>query len=116
MKSKVIYVEGLQRDVEFYIGTTQYENFDVIDIGSDEDIWIHAKDSSSCHVVCKVPENLNKKEVKYIVKVGALLCKSNTNKLKSLKNIDFIYTMIKNIKKTDIAGCVETKNTKIINL
>jgi len=78
------------------------------------DLWFHAKDVSSCHVVCEVPDNLSKKDMKYIIKVGALLCKSNTNNIKSIKNITIIYTFIKNVIKTEVPGCVVTTNTKNI--
>ena len=94
MKTEIILIQGLKREVTFYIGKTQSENFEVIDKGSPDDLWFHAKDVSSCHVVCEVPENLNKKELAYIIKTGALLCKNNTNKLKGLKNVEIIYTKI----------------------
>jgi len=50
----------------------------------------------------------------YIIKVGALLCKNNTNKLKSIKNVEIMYTYIKNIVKTEVPGCVISQNTKTI--
>ncbi len=50
----------------------------------------------------------------YIVKAGALLCKNNTNKLKSQKNVEFVYTKIKNIEKTHIPGRVNISNEKKI--
>ena len=71
------------------------ENFEVIDKCSQDDLWFHAKNISSCHVVCQLPEKLSKKEMSYIIKVGALLCKNNTNKLKICKNVEIIYTYIK---------------------
>jgi len=46
--------------------------------------------------------------------MSKILCKSNTNKIKSIKNIEIIYTFIKNVTKTDVLGCVVTKNTKTI--
>ena len=49
-----------------------------------------------------------------IIKTGAILCKNNTNKLKSISHIPIIYTQIKNITKTNIPGCVLTQNTKTI--
>ena len=114
MKTENIFVNGLKREIVFHIGKNKDENFEVIDKGKLNDIWFHAKDISSCHVVCELPENINKKELKYIIKAGALLCKNNTNKLKTMKNIEIIYTEIKNITKTEIKGCVLTENTKII--
>ena len=50
--------------------------------GAEDDLWFHAKDVSSCHVVCEVPDDIKKKkELMYIIKIGALLCKNNTQKL-----------------------------------
>jgi predicted ribosome quality control (RQC) complex YloA/Tae2 family protein len=114
MKTENIYMEPLKREVTFHIGKTQSENFEVIDKGKPTDLWFHAKDISSCHVICEMPDNLSKKDRQYIIKVGALLCKSNTNKIKSINNVEIIYTFIKNVTKTYIQGCVVTQNTKII--
>ena len=114
MKTENIYIQALKREVTYYIGKTQNENFEVIDKGTQNDIWFHAKHISSCHVVAMIPENIHKDEMRYIIKMGALLCKSNTNKLKSERKVEIIYTCIKNIQKTEVAGCVITSNTKTI--
>jgi len=116
MKTEILFINGLNREITFYIGKNQNENFDVIDMGEDEDIWFHANNISSSHVVAIIPKDIIKKEIYYIIKTGALLCKINTNKLKSLKKVEFIYTQIKNIKKTDIVGCVNVENQKFITL
>jgi predicted ribosome quality control (RQC) complex YloA/Tae2 family protein len=114
MKREIVFIQGLKREITFYIGKNQSENFEVIDKGSPDDLWFHANVVSSCHVVCELPDNLNKKELSYIIKAGALLCKNNTNKLKGLSNIEIIYTKIENITKTKVPGCVLTENTKKI--
>lgn len=114
MKTENTLIKSLKREVVFYIGKKQAENFEVIDKGKADDLWFHAKDVSSCHVVCEVPTDIDKKDLRYIITVGALLCKNNTNKLKSLKNVDIVYTQIKNITKTDVDGCVLTQNVKTI--
>ena len=116
MKTENIYIDALKREFTFYIGKNQNENFEVIDKGSKNDLWFHANNISSCHVVCSIPDILSKKEIRYIIKVGALLCKNHTNKLKSIKNVEIIYTCIKNVVKTDVPGCVitQSQNTKII--
>jgi predicted ribosome quality control (RQC) complex YloA/Tae2 family protein len=116
MKTEIIYISAIKREITFYIGKNQNENFEVIDKGAPNDLWFHANNISSCHVVCTIPEEITKKELRYIVKTGALLCKNNTNKLKSEKNVEIIYTSIKNIIKTDIPGSVITQNTKSFNL
>ena len=115
MKIEKILIQGLDKELTFAIGKNKSENFEVIDMGSDNDLWFHAKDVSSCHVVCEVPDDIKKKkELMYIIKIGALLCKNNTQKLVSISNVEFIYTQIKNVTKTAVAGCVTTQNTKTI--
>lgn len=116
MKTENIFVQGLNRVITFYIGKNQDENFDVIDKGLPDDIWFHSKNTSSSHVVASVPENITNKELHYIIKAGAVLCKNNTNKCKSSRNIEFIYTKIKNIQKTNIPGRVTINNEKIIKI
>jgi predicted ribosome quality control (RQC) complex YloA/Tae2 family protein len=114
MKTESIFIKEVKREVTYYIGKNQEENFSVIDKGNPDDLWFHAEDISSCHVVCEVPDDINKKELRYIITTGALLCKNNTNKLKSIKNVNIIYTKISNVVKTDVPGCVLTNNTKTI--
>ena len=114
MKTENIYIQGLNREIVFHIGKNQSENFPVIDKGKQNDLWFHAKEISSCHVVCEMPDNLSKKEMQYVIKTGALLCNANTNKIKGIKNVEIIYTFIKNVTKTNVAGCVITTNTKTI--
>jgi predicted ribosome quality control (RQC) complex YloA/Tae2 family protein len=114
MKTENIYIDALKREFTFYIGKNQNENFEVIDKGTSNDLWFHANNISSCHVVCCIPVFLCKKDMQYIIKVGALLCKNNTNKLKSMKKVEIIYTCIKNVVKTDVPGSVTTQNTKTI--
>jgi len=114
MRSENVFIQGLKREIVFHIGKNKEENFEVIDNGKQDDIWFHAKDISSCHVVCELPENVDKKDLRYIIKAGALLCKNNTNKLRTLKNVEIIYTQIKNVTKTKVPGCVSTENTKTI--
>ena len=115
MKEESIFIQALDREILFYIGKSQKENFAVIDMGSENDLWFHAKDITSCHVVCLLSDtDIDKKDLRYIIKTGALLCKNNTNKLKSMKNVEIIYTQIKNITKTKIPGCVETQNVKTV--
>ena len=114
MKTETIFIQALKREILFHIGKNQNENFKVIDMGSEDDLWFHAKDESSCHVVCEIPDDIDKKELQSIIKTGALLCKNNTHKLTSLSNVAIIYTQIKHITKTKTPGCVLTQNTKTI--
>ena len=114
MKTEIVFINALKREIIFYIGKNQNENFEVIDKGTNDDLWFHAADVSSCHVVCQVPLDIDKKGMRYIITTGALLCKNNTNKLKTMKNVNIIYTKICDVVKTDVPGCVVTTNTKLI--
>jgi len=116
MKTEKLFIQGLNREITFYIGQNQNENFDIIDMGESEDLWFHANNISSCHVVANVPVDLNKKDLKYIIKMGALICKINTNKLKSIKNVEIVYTNIKNITKLSTPGSVNVSNQKYIKI
>lgn len=124
MKTENIYIQNLHCEIPFYIGQNKIENFELLDMEeiNDSDLWFHAKDKSSCHVIAKIPEDIitnnknYKKDKKYIIKIGALLCKKYTNKLKNMKNVNIIYTQIKYVEKTNIMGCVNIKNEKCINI
>lgn len=115
MKTENLFLQGLNREITFHIGQNKNENFDIIDKGEPDDLWFHANEVSSCHVIAIIPKDISRKEIKYIIKAGAILCKKYTNKLKSLSDIEIIYTKIKNIEKTECLGCVKVKNeNKII--
>ena len=114
MKEITLYFDNIVDDVVYYIGTNARDNFDVIDKGRPVDIWFHAKDVSSCHVVVKVPDLIEKRDMRSIIKRGARLCKEHTAKLNRTPEVDIIYTFVKHVAKTEIAGCVTTKHTKVI--
>ena len=117
MKKEIIYFTNINQSFTFYIGENENEQFEIMDIAKPNDIWFHAENGSSCHVILSLDENINlsKKEKHTILKRGALLCKMNTNRIKGIieKN-SFIYTNIENVKKTSIPGRVITENTKNI--
>ena len=116
MKSETILIQGLNKEMTFWIGTSKEDNDNMIDKASNNDIWFHANNISSCHVVCRIQIAIDKKEMKYIIKMGALLCKKHTNKLKGISNLEIIYCQVKNIQKTNIVGCVSVHNGKIITI
>jgi predicted ribosome quality control (RQC) complex YloA/Tae2 family protein len=117
MKKEIVSIDDIE--VVYYIGTNALDNFSVIDMGNTNDLWFHAKDVSSCHVVAKIPytevkEGIDKRQLKSIIKNGAFICKQNTSKLKSLNNVEFIYTKVQNVTKTKIPGLVTLTNQKTI--
>jgi len=115
MKSEIVYFTQLIDPIEFLIGKNEKDNFNIIDMSGPNDLWFHLSDYPSCHVIAKLPENIHKENLKYIIKKGAILCKQNS-KYKSEKDISIIYTFIKNIKKTEKIGCVISTNTKNISI
>jgi len=114
MKTEILFLQELNREITFYIGQNKNENFDVIDKGNPDDLWFHANEVSSCHVVANIPSDISKNDKRYIIKAGAILCKKYTNKLKCANDIEIIYTEIKNIEKTQYSGCVKIINGKKI--
>jgi predicted ribosome quality control (RQC) complex YloA/Tae2 family protein len=98
MKSETIFVEGLNKEVTFWIGLNKEDNDEMIDKASPNDIWVHANNISSCHVICRMTDDNEKidvnknnrtKDTKYIVKMGALVCKKNTKVCKSMQKVDY---------------------------
>jgi predicted ribosome quality control (RQC) complex YloA/Tae2 family protein len=118
MKTEVFYLPNHTCKINFLIGKDARDNFAVIDEGSKNDLWFHAKLHSSCHVVCLLPDEfeLTEEERKIIIRKGCELCKENTNKISQIKNVVFVYTEIKNISKTKTPGLVNMIQYKTIHL
>tara|TARA_B100000900_G_C20270121_1_gene589658 strand:+ start:203 stop:556 length:354 start_codon:yes stop_codon:yes gene_type:complete len=115
MKLETKYIASLNDTVEFKIGQNSQDNFDIIDSSNPNDIWFHLYGESSCHVIATInPEiKLDKKQKRQIITQGALLCKQNSRH-KSAKNVNIIYTEIKNIEKTETIGTVQVNEQKSI--
>tara|TARA_A100001035_G_C27496722_1_gene370099 strand:+ start:225 stop:596 length:372 start_codon:yes stop_codon:yes gene_type:complete len=100
--------------VEYVIGHNARENTRLVQEAISSDIWFHAGDGiSSCHVIAALPENhdFTERELLNIVKVGAGLCKQNTNKLKDQCQVPIIYTTADNVKTTKVYGEVRLKGS-----
>jgi predicted ribosome quality control (RQC) complex YloA/Tae2 family protein len=111
-----IFVPGLNKIIQFYIGKNAKHNNQIIDAANDDDIWFHVKDLPSCHIIAVIPEDIiDKKDLRYIIKRGALLCKSRS-KYTSIKKLDIVYTNVKNITKTEIEGTINITNEKIVTI
>ena len=112
---KTLYIPSILKNIDFLIGKNQQDNFNIIDKASKNDIWFHIHEKSSAHVIAIIPENLDKKQIYYIIKQGAIICKQ-ISKYKNQKDIKIIYTNVNNIKKTNIIGSVILDNYKIIQI
>ena len=116
MKTDVVYLKNINRDIVYLIGTSAQDNFDVIDASQPDDMWFHVKDLPSCHVVAKIPDGIcDRKDIASIAKRGAILCKQHS-KYASVQNLEIIYTRIKNIEKTSVPGSVNTILTKVVKV
>ena len=113
MKIKEIFFPQLDKNITFWVGKNAQDNFDIIDNADENDLWFHLHGYQSGHVIAKIPENIHKEQMRFIVKWGAILCKQQS-RFSSLPKIEVIYTKVKNVKKTNIIGCVECRETKKI--
>jgi predicted ribosome quality control (RQC) complex YloA/Tae2 family protein len=115
MKINEIYIKEIDKKIIYHTGSNAKNNFEIIDDSNPNDLWFHLNDYSSSHTIAKIPNDINKKELKYIIKRGALLCKMYS-KYNSIKDLSIIYTKISNIVKTDIVGKVELLESKTITI
>jgi predicted ribosome quality control (RQC) complex YloA/Tae2 family protein len=104
MKTQVIYIPSLNCEVTYYIGQNANDNDAIIDAAGPNDMWFHVDNKPSCHVIASVPDNIDRKDIRYIVNQGVVLCKKHSYPCE--KNLPIIFTRVKNIQKTDIAGRV----------
>jgi predicted ribosome quality control (RQC) complex YloA/Tae2 family protein len=126
------YIPSLQISLVYKIGINAKNNFEIIDEADKNDIWFHLKGTSSCHVVACLKnityttldddmpncydlsfDELDKKQKQQIIKQGALLCKQYS-RMKSMKNVEIIYTKIEHVEKLDVIGSVLTCQEKTI--
>ena len=120
MKTETIFFKNIQKSFTFWISENEEEPFKMLDLAKPQDMWFHAEKYSSCHVIVSLDTDaeidLSKKEKNTILKRGAFLCKTHTNKLRCIpaKTLSFLYCKIENIRRTEKAGQVITVNTKTI--
>jgi predicted ribosome quality control (RQC) complex YloA/Tae2 family protein len=115
MKTVLKYVDCVKLSIEFIIGSNAKENHEIIDNANPDDIWFHISDRPSCHVICKLPQDIvvNKKEWLKIAKQGAVVCKENSG-YKKEKNVTIDYAEIRNVTKLEKPGAVTIANGKSI--
>jgi|TARA_B110000093_G_scaffold52652_1_gene56620 hypothetical protein len=115
MKIKLRDIPALQQEIVYKIGENSKDNFVIIDNSLPTDLWFHIEGCSSCHVIASIPQDikLDKKQLRQIIKQGALVCKENS-KYKSNKNVEIVYSYICNITKTHIEGQVTVLQPKNI--
>jgi predicted ribosome quality control (RQC) complex YloA/Tae2 family protein len=116
MIHKKIHFEKIGKEIDFYIGENAQENQDIVLYANEDDLWFHLSDYPSPHVLVSTNNiSIERKQFRPIIIQASLLCKQYS-KYKSEKNIDVIYTKIKNVIPTDKIGSVQTCNVKHIRI
>jgi predicted ribosome quality control (RQC) complex YloA/Tae2 family protein len=77
-----------------------------------DDIWIHAHNHTSCHVVAQIPDVVlhiqNSKTrrhiLKRIAKQGAVLCKRFSKQHANAKKVEIMHRVAKHVEKTSTPG------------
>jgi len=117
MRTITKYIDAIKGNIEFRVGQSAQENFDIIGRSNPDDIWFHISQASSCHVVATIPvdHRFDKKQLKKIAIQGAVLCKQNS-KYKSEPDVSIMYTQIQHVEKTPTIGSVivDTYKTVVI--
>ena len=89
------------------VGKNAQHNWNLISEADQNDIWLHLESFPSPHITISRVDH-DEPIPKYIIREGAQLCKSNS-KMKNMKNLTVMYTLIKNVKKTKTVGEVDVK-------
>jgi predicted ribosome quality control (RQC) complex YloA/Tae2 family protein len=112
---KTIDFPKLSYAVDFYIGQNAADNFTTIDAAHAHHMWFHLAGQSSCHVVAAIPETMDRKELRYVVTQGALLCKQNSRCAKQ-QDVEIMYARISDVTKTKVVGMVTVHNQKTVRI
>ena len=111
MKTELIFIPKLNLTINFSIGENDLDNFFIIKNSSQDDIWFHLHHVPSCHIIAHTNDlKLTKKQKQCVIKQGVHLCH-----VMDKKSIDcsVVYTQIKHVVMTEIAGRVSITNEKI---
>jgi predicted ribosome quality control (RQC) complex YloA/Tae2 family protein len=98
--------EGISYNIK--VGKNSKQNWQIIEEASPNDIWFHlADDRPSCHIILQVPGEIV--VPRQVIKHCCVLCKANTNKFKSEKNVPVIYSKVEHISLGEKEGQVYTQ-------
>uniref|UniRef100_A0A2M4BZM8 Coiled-coil domain-containing protein 25 n=2 Tax=albitarsis series TaxID=58233 RepID=A0A2M4BZM8_9DIPT len=91
----------VQPPVTLFMGLDKYENEDLIKWGWPEDVWFHVDKVSSAHVYLRLAPGQTLDDIPSAVLEDACqLVKANSINGNKMNNIDIVYTMWDNLKKT----------------
>ncbi|KAL7646914.1 UNVERIFIED_CONTAM: hypothetical protein RMT77_002171 [Armadillidium vulgare] len=87
--------------VQLFMGYDKNENEELIKWGWPEDVWFHVDKLSSAHVYLRLNPGQTINDIpKEVLEDAAQLCKANSITGNKTNNIDIVYTMWSNLKKT----------------
>ncbi|EEB14061.1 coiled-coil domain-containing protein, putative [Pediculus humanus corporis] len=85
-----------------FMGFDKYENEELIKWGWPEDVWFHVDKVSSAHVYLRLKSGQTIDDVpQAVIEDAAQLVKANSIQGNKMNDIDVVYTMWSNLKKTD---------------
>ncbi|PNF30523.1 Coiled-coil domain-containing protein 25 [Cryptotermes secundus] len=88
--------------VPLFMGVDQYENEELIKWGWPEDVWFHVDKVSSAHVYLRLRSGQMIDDIPTaVLEDAAQLVKANSIQGNKMNDVDVIYTMWTNLKKTD---------------
>ena len=94
---------NISEDIDYKYGKNAQQNTLLIQNSNEKDMWFHIENSPSAHIVVSIPEILNKKQKKTVIKWGAMLCKQRS---KITSKCTVMYTQIKDVHCTNVPGTV----------
>jgi len=87
--------------VNIFMGLDKYENEELIKWGWPEDIWFHVDKLSSAHVYLRLQQGQTIDDIPAaVLEDCAQIVKANSIQGNKMNNIDVVYTMWSNLKKT----------------
>lgn len=87
--------------VRLFMGLDKYENEHLIRWGWPEDVWFHVDKVSSAHVYLRLNPGETIETIPHaVIEDAAQLCKANSITGNKMNNVDVVYTMWSNLKKT----------------
>jgi len=83
------------------MGLDKYENEDLIKWGWPEDVWFHVDKVSSAHVYLRLNPGQTLDDIPMaVIEDAAQLCKANSIQGNKMNNVDVVYTLWANLRKT----------------
>ncbi|XP_052866579.1 coiled-coil domain-containing protein 25 [Anopheles cruzii] len=93
----------VQPPVTLFMGLDKYENEDLIKWGWPEDVWFHVYKVSSAHVYLRLEAGQTLDDIPSAVLEDACqLVKANSINGNKMNNVEIVYTMWDNLKKTPV--------------